>query len=784
MEKILSVLSDFHLAFVGNRAFCDADIVPNTIEAINKGGFSLIPASVPGNVELDMMKAGLIDFDPYFGTNIFKMQRYENLHAIYYTHFDKPASPAVLCFDGVDTVADLYINGTLVKHTENMYVGFEIPLGGIPLRDKDNELIVHIKPAMIEARRYDIPFSCNSLDYGYDSLYIRKAAHMYGWDIMPRIVSCGIWKRVYIKERKPDRLKEVYVYTVNADAKSGYATVGVFYNAELYGDFVQDYEIGVRGVCNDSVFENRARLYSHGGFLKTGVSNAKLWWPRYHGEPSLYDVEVTLYYEGKAVDTYKVRTGIRTVALSRTDTTDENGNGDFCFIVNGKRIFAMGSNWVPLDPFHSRDESRLHAAFDLLYDIGSNITRCWGGNVYESDEFYSLCDEHGIMVWQDFAMGCSVYPQDEHFQNVLRDEATYIVKRLRNHASIVLWAGDNECDYAYASWSGIERNPERNLLTRKVLSEVCEYHDYTRPYLASSPYITERAAHEHLPTSEDHLWGPRDYFKGNYYRNTVCHFASETGYHGCPSPSTMKKIIPEHDLYPWFGEDGNARPSWLAHAACMEDRPDAPFSYRIKLMADQVKTLFGKEPDNLYDFARASQVSQAEAFKYYIERFRLSKPRRTGIIWWNIVDGWPQISDAVVDYYYTKKLAYHYIKRSQNPVCLMFDEPKDGKIDLYAANELEKDVHLSYTVKRLPDGKPVLSGSVTAFADRSYVIDRLSIEPDEKNFYLIEWKIDGEETTHKNHYFTNILDIDYKAYLHCLSLCGMDEFEGFSDGAL
>ena len=159
MEKILKVLSEFHVAFVGNRAFCDSGIVPNSIAEINKGGFSHIPANVPGNVELDMMKAELIDFDPYFGTNIFKMQRYENLHAIYYTHFDKPASPAVLCFDGVDTVADLYINGTLVKHTENMYVGFEIPLGGIPLRDKDNELIVHIKPAMIEARRYDIPFS-------------------------------------------------------------------------------------------------------------------------------------------------------------------------------------------------------------------------------------------------------------------------------------------------------------------------------------------------------------------------------------------------------------------------------------------------------------------------------------------------------------------------------------------------------------------------------------------------------------------------------------------------
>lgn len=779
MENILQELSDFRAAVVGNRDFLAAGIFPGSIDALLQAPFTIIPAKVSGNTELDMMAAGLIDFDPYFGTNIFKMQRFENLHTIYFTRFDAPSVPAVLCFDGIDTVADIYINGTLVKHTDNMFIGYEISLSG--LKEKDNELIIHIKPAMLEARKAEIPFACNALDYGYSSLYLRKAAHMFGWDIMPRVVSSGIYKKVYIKEKKADFLRETYVYTMRTDPEANTAQVGVFFIADLAGDFAQEYEIQVQGTCQESSFFHRSRLFSHCGRITIPVTDAKLWWPRHAGDPNLYDVEITLLYQGKPVDTTYTQTGLRTVELHRTDVTDKEGNGDFCFIINGRRIFAMGSNWVPLSPFHSQDSQRLQQSFDLLYDVGSNIVRCWGGNVYESDEFYRLCDKAGIMVWQDFAMGCAVYPQEESFYEMLREEAVYTVKRLRSHPSVVLWAGDNEGDYAYASWAGINRNPDRNVVTRRILPEVCEAHDYTRPYLPSSPYITGEAARLGLPTSEDHLWGPRDYFKGDYYRNTVCHFASETGYHGCPSPSTMRKIIPEQELWPWWCDSkGTPHASWLAHATCMQPDMSDPFSYRIKLMDDQVRTLFGKEPDNLEDFAKQSQISQAEAVKYYIERFRLSKPRRSGIIWWNIVDGWPQISDAVVDFYFTKKLAYHYIKRSQNPLCLMFDEPEGQTLSLYAVSEFPQDTRIHYSVKILPDNREVLSGSVTVMADSSRVIDRLTIEPGEQRFYLIEWYTDEEpETIMQNHYFTNLLNIDYRAYLDCIKTCGFDAFEGF-----
>jgi beta-mannosidase len=195
-------------------------------------------------------------------------------------------------------------------------------------------------------------------------------------------------------------------------------------------------------------------------------------------------------------------------------------------------------------------------------------------------------------------------------------------------------------------------------------------------------------------------------------------------------------------------------------------------------MGNQVTTLFGNTvPNTLADFAKASQISQAEAKKYFIERFRVTKWRRTGIIWWNLIDGWPQFSDAVVDYYYVKKLAYQYIKRSQNPICLIFDEPKENVLTLHAVNEFTRDYSLSYTVTDLTTGKTVVAGEAVAKAESSRPICHVEIAEGEKHFYFIEWKIDGK--TYSNHYMTNIKDIDYAEYLGYIEKCGYAQFEGF-----
>ena len=362
-------------------------------------------------------------------------------------------------------------------------------------------------------------------------------------------------------------------------------------------------------------------------------------------------------------------------------------------------------------------------------------------------------------------------------QNNLRDEAVKVVKRLRNHPSLILWAGDNENDICILGWHRVKGDPNKNILTRKVLPEVISEYDRVRPYLPSSPYVDEEAFLTNKPTSEDHLWGPRDYFKGNFYKTSVCHFASETGYHGCPSPKSLEKYISKNELWPIKNKEATVNPDWICHAAEMDIDFKGPYEYRINLMINQYNTLFGKEAENLDQFSKGSQISQAEAKKYFIERFRIGKWRRTGIIWWNIIDGWPQISDAVVDYYYCKKLAYHYIKRSQQRLALMFDEPENGVMKLFAANDYGEDIKGKFKVYDILSNEVIAENEFTVNADSSEAIFEVP-EICEFKFLLIEWET-SNGLKGKNHFTTKTLNISYEEYIKALKLADFDEFEGF-----
>lgn len=743
-----------------------------TIQDIQSAGLKTVPAIVPGNIELDLIHAGLLD-PIYESINTLKAQELENLHLWYYTTFQVNDPEVYLHFDGIDTLSDIYVNGKLIKSTDNMFLSYDAefePVMG------ENELVVHIKPVCIEARKKIIPAESMTQRYNYPALSVRKASHMFGWDIMPRIVSAGIWKAVALRKKQKNKIREVFLSATRLDLTQKQADMRFYIHFDADGDFIQDYTVKVSGACGESHFSAQSAAWHNSFSFQFPIENCKPWWPKHAGEQNLYHTTVELYYKDTLCDQYTLDIGIRMVELLRTDYTDEKGSGEFVFKVNGKKIFVLGTNWVPLDALHSQDAKRLDAALALLDGIGCNMVRCWGGNVYESDEFFNFCDQHGILVWQDFSMACAVPPLESDYMQAIEEEAVFQVKRLRNHASLTLWAGDNENDVAAATgWFGPLHDPNDNLITRALLKKVLLNHDQTRPYLPSSPYVSEQQFQNKMVLPEDHLWGPRDYFKGDYYRNTQCHFASETGYHGFPSPQSLRRFLKEPERI--FDENGTATDEYLVHAASMETDPAAPYAFRIRLAYDQVKTLFTKAEDRLEDFVRQSQISQAEAKKYFIERFRISKWRRTGIIWWNLLDGWPQVSDAVVDYYHTKKLAYHYIKRSQEPVCLMFDEPKGQVLELYGVNDLPVDAEISYTVKNITKKQKALQGSARLPADTSAKIGSIRIPEKDQSFYLIQWSVNGKQ--YQNHYITNLLQIDYHAYIDALKECGMDEFEGF-----
>ncbi len=779
MKKNNFYIGNWSLIFTENERLV-SDGKSSDIDVLRKRGYTEISASVPGNPLRDMANVGMIS-EPYFGANS-AMRTGEYTHFFYVSEFffDGSLSSPFLVFEGIDTVADIYLNGVHIGRCENMFTSHEFDISEIVIKG-NNRLLVHITPAVIEARKYQLTMNDSAQKYNYPSLYIRKAAHSFGWDIFPRFPAGGLFRPVFIKETRKERIKEIYAYTTKLDG--GRAELNLLYNLDIASDDISRYSLCINGKCGKSVFCKEEVLWHTGGKMRLTVDDAVLWYPRGSGEPNLYDVSVSLIKDKRELDTYTLKLGIRTVELQRTSITDGDGNGEFCFMVNGKKIFCKGTNFVPCDALHANDEERLGRILPMLTDLECNMIRVWGGGIYESDTLYEFCDENGIMVWQDFMMGCAVYPSDDRFAEKIRTEAEFVVKRLRQHPSIVLWAGDNENDIAYLGWYDKRRDPNENRLTRDIIPAVLLTHDFTRPYLPSSPYVDSIAfesEYKYMP--EDHLWGPRDYFKGEYYSTSLCHFVSETGYHGCPSPKSLRRFISEEKLFSardnktWQCIENNDE--WLIHSSSPEADLGAPYSYRIRLMADQVVTLFGESvPFTLEDFAKASQISQAEAKKFFIERCRTAKWRKTGILWWNLIDGWPQISDAVVDYYFTKKLAYSYIKRSQAPVCIIAAEPDaGGEIPVFAVNDLNKETIISYKIKDIK-GEMIFEGEYNAPPDSSEMILKIPDKNSGRRIVLIEWVVDGK--AYSNHYIEDIRGISYSEYLGFMSITGYSDYFDF-----
>ena len=737
-----------------------------TIDELKKAGLKLYPCTVPGNFECDLYKNNLCP-EPFYGMNPVTVRKMtENCRIYYYRKFDLPkienAEP-VLVFEGLDCFASIRINGsTGYEHmlSANMLIpqrfsGFR----GYELKEKDNEIFISIMPAIVAAKKQpylcDYPPSVMAMGANMESLYVRKAPHMYGWDIMPRFLSAGIWRPVYIEYMPDERIEDVFLRVFDANLYN--ADMIFDCNLQLGKNQNDKYALELKMKCGDSVIDLNFDIYFGSIKKRFNVKNPKLWFPRGSGEQNLYEVGVYLKKNGEIVDEQTFRYGIRTVKLHRTSTTDQFGNGAFEFIINGVKIFMKGSNWVPADAFHSRDKERIPAMLDLAEDINCNMLRCWGGNVYEDDLFYDICDEKGFLIWQDFSFACAVYPQDAYFLRMVQEEAVSVVKRLRNHACVALWSGDNECDEAYL-WNGFG-DPNKNKITREVLPEVVAAYDASRPYIASSPYLDEttiKTGREYA--SEQHLWGPRDYYKSAFYIDSICHFASEIGYHGCPSVKSIEKFIePEH----LWGDIKNDE-QWLLHSTSPVPELHL-YDYRIELMQKQIAELFDKSPENLEEFSMASQIVQAEAKKFFIELFRGSKWRRSGILWWNLIDGWPQFSDAVVDYYFDKKLAYHYIKNSQQQLFVMLKEPSNWMQEIVVVNDYLSDQTVNYKITDVDSLEVVASGKIFASANNNTPAGKIPYVHSQKRFLLIEWETDSQKG--KNHYLSGHPPFSLEQYL-------------------
>lgn len=728
----------------------------------NDPGYTHIAAAVPGNVELDMFAADKVG-DPFWGTNLYQFRQYEFCEWWYTRTFEVDAgwleTGAYLHLDGVDTYSEIFINGAKIGETDNMMLAYRFDVSQY-LREGSNAIAVHIRSTINAARAMEYPAGVRGPGWEHtdEMICVRKPGHMFGWDIAPRFVSAGLWRGVYLREKRRTYLKETYFTTLQLARDE--AAVLLKFRFAADDPLLEGFAVRIRGVCGESEFCETVRVKFCSDELTFKVKSPRLWWPKGYGEANLYRTTIELLHGGEVVDSCTQQLGIRLLEVDANFVPGDEG--EFKILANGVPILCKGANWVPLDAFHSRDAQKYEQALALFNEAGCNIVRCWGGNVYEDHAFYDICDRSGLLVWQDFSLACAIYPQTDSFAQVIEREAAAVVKKLRNHPCILLWSGDNEVDAMYYNFGYHHQHVRNNRISREVLPRVVASHDPIRYFLPSSPYVPLNITGD-LNVPEQHNWGPRDYFKGDFYKHSTSHFTSEIGYHGCPCLASLRKFIPEEDLWPIQND------AWDAHnteyTLYIRDR-----GYdRNQLMVDQVRDMFGVRCRDLKQLAALSQISQAEAKKFFIEQTRLKKWRKTGIIWWNMLDCWPQISDAVVDYYFQKKLAFYYIKRAQQPVCLICGEPKDWHHDVYVCNDSNEDAQLTYTVKDGESGEMLLRGEVRSKANENIPIGRFKTYSGLQRLIVMEWTL-SDGTKGSNHFVTGYPAFSEERYLCWLKI--------------
>ncbi|MBR7003534.1 MAG: glycoside hydrolase family 2 [Bacteroidales bacterium] len=743
---------------------------PSEVATLNTTKLS---ATVPGNVELDLLAAGMID-DPSVGNNIYKLRPYEFCQWMYSRHFTAPSlkkgQKLILNFEGIDCIADIWLNGENIGSADDAMIAHRFDVTG-KAKAGDNLLQVVLRSAVLEAQKQLV--GTYSFRHYTESVWIRKPRHCYGWDIMPRLVSAGLWRDVSLVVQDPVSISDVQWVTVDTDPSTGKVSAFVDVQVKYPASKIDEVKLRVQLEKDGrTAYEMERILPTFAWRTEFTLDKADLWWPKGYGDPALYDGTVSIVDEDGSVlasETRKV--GFRTVRLDRSEMI-KDGKGEFSFFVNGERIFVRGTNWVPLDGFHSRDAKWVDSTLDMVVDLNCNMIRCWGGNVYEDTPFYDRCDREGIMVWQDFSMAGVIYPQDEEFVSKLRKEIKQVVIKFRGHPSLAIWSGNNENDNSLL-WTlpTFHIDPNRDVISRKMIPEVLYEFDPTRPYLPSSPYFSEEAFQNGCQRSDlpqDHLWGPRGYYKDSFYKDAQAIFVSEIGYHGAPNIESIEKMFTKDCRFPWT-KDGDWNDEWMTKSV----RPlpfFVEFEGRNDLMTKQINLLFGFRPKTLEDFVAASQSTQAEAMKYFVEKFRGERFRRTGIIWWNVRDGWPIVSDAIVDYYNSKKLAYTYLWNAQRTVCVLVNDEEGGVLPLRAVNDSFTPAEGKVKVTDVESGRVLYNGKFSVGSNDRSLVAGLPV-PTGQGVLLIEYETGGQRF--RNHYLYGAPPFDFKSYQRWMNKAGI-----------
>lgn len=725
-------------------------------ELLKEGKGEVIPASVPGCVHTDLLAAGKID-NPFYRDNEEKLMWIGETDWLYRREFDFPAElkekdKVLLRCEGLDTLATIYINGQEIGRTENMYRFWEFDVKDI-LKSGKNLIEIYFQAPLPYLRKKDEEFYLPAWSVGDHRLHsggwLRKQPSNFGWDWGPKLVTSGIWRDIKILAYDDARINDLHILQDHSKEGEVELEINTTLDRMQTGKLTLKYDLSYRG---ETILKKEEKISGKKANVKFIVKNPQLWWPNGLGDQPLYDLRVELSKDEKLLDFEEKRIGLRTLKLV---TEDDEWGQSFKFAVNGVDFFAKGANWIPADTFVSRLTAEDYRRFlEDAAKANMNMIRVWGGGIYEDDVFYEICDELGLCVWQDFMFACGTYPSfDKDFMENVRIEAIQNVKRIRHHACVALWCGNNEIEQGIAadewdaekvkmSWDDYKK------LFDKLLPEVVQKFDPERDYWPGSPHSPKGDREDfYNPNWGDvHVW---DVWHGKkpfeWYRNCNHRFISEFGFQSFPEPRTV-------DSYT-LPEDRNITSYVMEH----HQRSGIGNTTIIQYMLDWFRL-----PTSFENVLWVSQILQGLGVKYAVEHWRRSMPRVMGALYWQLNDCWPVASWSSLDYYGRWKALHYMAKKFYAPLLISgVEDNKKGTVEIHVTSdrleEAQGEVNWSLTTV---NGKEVDSGVVIVeiTPDKNQLIETLDFA-DKVNEYgirnLIVWlelKVDGK-TVSDNYVF-------------------------------
>lgn len=687
------------MAIAGASAQSQTYVLDKGWEFSQAGSNEWMSARVPGTVHQDLLDHGRLP-DPFYGMNEQKVQWVEKEDWLYRTVFtvtaDQLKSDAVwLTFEGLDTYADVYLNGSLLLKADNMFVGHKLAVKDV-LREGENRLMIRFRSPVEEtAPQWDTDGFNYPADNDHSekrmSVYTRKAPYSYGWDWGIRLATSGIWRPVKLTFCNGAAIDDFFVRQQEVTEQ----VAKVDNQLEINNVTSTPKEAQVKVVY---AYGEQADTLTRTVVLQPGknslsmpawIEKPHLWMPNGWGDPALYTFTATVSVDGKEVASREEAIGLRSIRVVMED--DKDGKS-FYFEVNGKPMFAKGSNYIPGDALLPNMTGERYARlFEDIRAANMNMVRVWGGGIYEDDRFYEEADRNGILVWQDFIFACTTYPHDPTFLKRVSEEAVYNMRRLRNHASLAMWCGNNEIyegmrywgwkdKYSPVVWK--EMTEGYDVLFRQLLPELVAANDPGRFYMHGSPYEANWGRPESWKIADSHNWGTWYGQKPFESLDTeIPRFMSEYGFQAFPEMKTIRMFASPED--------------YELESPVMNAHQKASIG---NFLIKKTMALYYKVPEKFEDLIYAGLILQGQGMRHGIEAHRRHRPYCMGSLPWQLNDSWPVVSWSSIDYYGNWKAMHYQIRRAFAPV--LVDAIKEGNnLSYYIMSDRLTDEELTLNLE-------------------------------------------------------------------------------------